>query len=39
MRVSTIRYPELDPGWDFDFDDRAELKRRLPHLAALLIDP
>ena len=39
LRVSTIRYPELDPGWDFDFDDRAELKRRLPHLATLLIGP
>jgi hypothetical protein len=38
MRVSTIQYPELDPGWEFDFDDRAEMKRRLPRLAALCVD-
>lgn len=31
----TIRYPDLDPGWDFDFDDDAEMARRLPRLAAL----
>jgi Protein of unknown function (DUF4240) len=31
----TIDYPELDPDWDFDFDDHAELERRLPRLAAL----
>jgi len=31
----TIRYRELDPAWDFDFDDRTEMKRRLPRLAAL----
>ncbi|WP_171172176.1 DUF4240 domain-containing protein [Streptomyces sp. I05A-00742] len=31
----TIRYPELDPAWDFDFDDREEMARRLPRLAAL----
>ncbi|HEX8866182.1 MAG TPA: DUF4240 domain-containing protein [Lentzea sp.] len=31
----TIRYPELDPDWDFDFDDSAELRARLPRLAAL----
>ncbi|WP_434442751.1 DUF4240 domain-containing protein [Lentzea sp. E54] len=31
----TIRYPELDPEWDFDFDDREELAARLPRLAAL----
>ncbi|PKV85754.1 uncharacterized protein DUF4240 [Streptomyces sp. TLI_146] len=31
----TIRYPELDPGWDFDFDDTGEIARRLPRLAAL----
>lgn len=30
-----IRYPELDPDWDFDFDDSAELAARLPRLAAL----
>lgn len=31
----TIVYPELDPDWDFDFDDGAELAARLPRLAAL----
>ncbi|MFD5827688.1 DUF4240 domain-containing protein [Lentzea sp. NPDC060358] len=30
-----IRYPELDPQWDFDFDDGAEMAARLPRLAAL----
>src|SRR5215472_10958314 len=34
----TIRYPELDPEWDFGFDDRAEMIRRLPRLAALFVD-
>ncbi|MGW1065682.1 DUF4240 domain-containing protein [Streptomyces aureus] len=34
----TIRYPELDPAWDFDFDDRGEMARRLPGLAALYLD-
>jgi hypothetical protein len=38
MRVSVIRNPELDPGWDSYFDDRAEMKRRLPRLAALRVD-
>ncbi|WP_105972067.1 DUF4240 domain-containing protein [Streptomyces geranii] len=33
----TIRYPELDPAWDFDFDDREETTRRLPRLAGLLL--
>ena len=33
-----IRYRELNPAWDFDFDDRTEMKRRLPRLAALLLD-
>jgi Protein of unknown function (DUF4240) len=28
-------YPELDPEWDFDFDDLAELRRRLPRLGVL----
>ncbi|MDT7787524.1 MAG: hypothetical protein QOF58_5943 [Pseudonocardiales bacterium] len=31
----TIRYPELDPDWDFEFDDSAELAARLPRLSAL----
>jgi hypothetical protein len=30
-------YPGLDPGWDFDFDDRAEMARRLPRLTALFL--
>jgi hypothetical protein len=29
-----IRYPELDPAWDFDFDDQTEMTRRLPRLTA-----
>ncbi|MFG2480844.1 DUF4240 domain-containing protein [Streptomyces fagopyri] len=33
----TIRYPDLDPGWNFDFDDRGEMTRRLPRLAALYL--
>jgi hypothetical protein len=33
-----IEYPELDPDWDFDFDDRAEMAERLPRLAALFPD-
>ncbi|MGW6737468.1 DUF4240 domain-containing protein [Streptomyces sp. NPDC055013] len=33
----TIRYPELDPAWDFDFDDEDEVARRLPRLAALYL--
>ncbi|MFJ1564413.1 DUF4240 domain-containing protein [Streptomyces erythrochromogenes] len=31
----TISYPPLDPSWDFDFDDAAELATRLPRLSAL----
>jgi hypothetical protein len=31
----TIRYPEPDAGWDFDFDDRTKMERRLPRLTAL----
>jgi Protein of unknown function (DUF4240) len=34
----TIRYPELDPEWGFDFDDQAEMTRRLPRLAALFLN-
>ncbi|HEX7305247.1 DUF4240 domain-containing protein [Lentzea sp.] len=30
-----IRYPALDPEWDFDFDDGAKMAARLPRLAAL----
>jgi hypothetical protein len=33
-----IRHRELDPAWDFDFDDQIEMKRRLPRLAALFLD-
>lgn len=29
----TIRYPDLEPGWDFD--DQAEMRRQLPRLTAL----
>ncbi|MCX2180541.1 DUF4240 domain-containing protein [Streptomyces sp. SKN60] len=35
--VFTIRYPDLDPAWDFDFDDREEMARRLPALSALYL--
>ncbi|MFJ4847699.1 MULTISPECIES: DUF4240 domain-containing protein [unclassified Streptomyces] len=31
----TIRYPDLDPAWRFDFGDTAEVARHLPALAAL----
>ena len=31
----TIRYPELDAGWDFDFDDRTKMERWRPRLTAL----
>ncbi|MHA5048832.1 DUF4240 domain-containing protein [Streptomyces sp. SD15] len=34
----TIRYPTLEPGWDFDFDDQGEMSRRLPRLAALYLE-
>ncbi|PWI15031.1 hypothetical protein DI272_13285 [Streptomyces sp. Act143] len=33
----TIRYPQLDPTWAFDFDDSDEMARRLPRLAALYL--
>ncbi|WP_342210876.1 LysR family transcriptional regulator [Streptomyces sp. DH-12] len=36
--ASTIRYPELDPTGDFDFDDHAETTRRLPRPAALHLE-
>ncbi|MFF5233220.1 DUF4240 domain-containing protein [Dactylosporangium sp. NPDC000521] len=34
----TGSYPDLDPDWDFDFDDDAEMRRRLPRLAALYLN-
>ncbi|MGW6318101.1 hypothetical protein [Streptomyces sp. NPDC055099] len=34
----TIRYPELDPAWNFDFDDHSEMAQRLPRLAALYLE-
>ncbi|MEV5172429.1 DUF4240 domain-containing protein [Streptomyces flaveolus] len=34
----SIRYPQLDPAWAFDFDDSAEMARRLPRLTALYLD-
>ncbi|MEV4139672.1 DUF4240 domain-containing protein [Dactylosporangium sp. NPDC049742] len=34
-RDFTIRHPDLDPDWEFDFDDEAEMRRRLPRLMAL----
>jgi hypothetical protein len=36
--VCTIRDPSLDPGWDCEFSDRTEMRRRLPRLAALCPD-
>ncbi|MFC5002216.1 DUF4240 domain-containing protein [Dactylosporangium cerinum] len=33
--VDPVALPDLDPDWDFDFDDSAEMRRRLPRLAAL----
>ncbi|MFI0242920.1 hypothetical protein [Streptomyces sp. NPDC016845] len=33
--VSIAQYPELDAAWNFDFDNSAELARRLPRLATL----
>ncbi|WP_426513456.1 hypothetical protein ACPPVO_24315 [Dactylosporangium sp. McL0621] len=33
----TGTYPDLDPGWDFDFDDATEMRHRLPRLAALFL--
>ncbi|NGN69198.1 DUF4240 domain-containing protein [Streptomyces sp. A7024] len=31
----TIDYPELDPAWDFDFDDFERIAERLPRVAEL----
>jgi hypothetical protein len=36
-RSFRIEYPELDSEWGFDFEDRAEMARRLPRLAALFL--
>ncbi|MEU9116825.1 DUF4240 domain-containing protein [Streptomyces sp. NPDC048483] len=33
----TIRYPELEPTGDFDFDDQDDMTRRMPRLAALYL--
>ncbi|WP_420080184.1 DUF4240 domain-containing protein [Streptomyces sp. JL4002] len=35
----TIRYPPLDPSWDFDFDDTDRLRPRLPRLTTLFALP
>ncbi|WP_116200811.1 DUF4240 domain-containing protein [Amycolatopsis circi] len=34
----TIRYPPLDPDWEFDYEDAAEMRRRLPRLAAVCLN-
>jgi hypothetical protein len=34
----TIRYPELDPTWDFDFGNHSEIAHRLPRLAGLYME-
>ncbi|MGW3980100.1 DUF4240 domain-containing protein [Streptomyces mirabilis] len=31
----TIRYPDLDPEWNFDFDDHERIAARLPRIAAV----
>ncbi|MFD0432047.1 hypothetical protein ACFQ60_47160 [Streptomyces zhihengii] len=31
----TITYPDLDPAWNFDFDDHSQIGARLPRIAAL----
>jgi hypothetical protein len=36
-RAVPVRCPKLDPAWDFDFDDLAEMRRRLPRLSALCL--
>ncbi|GAA1564405.1 DUF4240 domain-containing protein [Dactylosporangium maewongense] len=30
-----VRIPDLDPDWNFDYNDEAEMRRRLPRLMAL----
>jgi hypothetical protein len=34
----SITYPQLDPAWDFSFDDSDEMRRRLPRLTRLYYD-
>ncbi len=34
-RGFTIRHPELDPEWAFDFGDHERIARHLPRIAAL----
>ncbi|MCX4993470.1 DUF4240 domain-containing protein [Streptomyces sp. NBC_00568] len=38
LEAPTIRYPQLDPAWNFDFSDSDEIARRLPHLTALYLE-
>ena len=33
--VTPAGYPDLDPAWNFDFDDRQEMHKHLPRLTAL----
>lgn len=35
VETFTVWHPVLDPDWNFDFDDGAEMARRLPRLAVL----
>lgn len=34
----TINYPDLDPDWNFDFEDSSRIATRLPRMAALYLD-
>jgi hypothetical protein len=34
----TVRYPALDPDWNFDHDDDQQIRQRLPRLASLFLD-
>jgi hypothetical protein len=31
----TVRYPEPDAGWDFNYDDRTRMERRLHRFTAV----
>ncbi|MET9518004.1 DUF4240 domain-containing protein [Streptomyces sp. NPDC002994] len=33
----TINYPNLDPAWNFDFDDHSRIAAQLPRIAALCL--